>query len=153
VARKYLRIVLESQQFSKISFMTNDDVTSLPDTIRYDLCININSFAEMTGATLGNYLAFIAQRCHYFYTKNQVAKYMDKSLDGHTQGRDVVAHALNAGPLRDIIDIYDSRAVEAESQKFVNSYRPGEEWICVADSWALPWSSYWQAMYSRKSQR
>jgi len=151
VARKYLRTVLSEQQFSKLSFIVNDDVTSPPKGMRYDLCVNINAFGEMTSETFRNYLRFIARHCDYFYTKNQVGKYLDKSLDGHSQGTEVVAYALSSGPLRDIVDIYDSDAVEAQRPKFIDAYRPGREWVCVADGWGIPWSFYWQAVYHRGS--
>jgi putative sugar O-methyltransferase len=152
VARKYLRIVLDERQFSKISFVRSDDVASLPEGVRYDLCVNINAFGEMTGETVRNYLHFIAGHCDYFYTKNQVGKYLDKSLDGHSQGDEVVAYALSSGPLRDIIDIYDSNATEAQRPKFIDAYRPGREWVCVADGWGIPWAFYWQAVYHRISR-
>lgn len=151
VARKYLRAVLSEQQFSKINFVRNDEVTSLLEDARYDLCVNINSFGEMTQETVQHYLQFIAGHCNYFYTKNQVGKYLEKSLDGHSQGNEVVVHALSSGPLRDIIDIYDSGAVESQRPKFIDAYRPGEKWVCAADSRGVPWSFYWQAVYRRGS--
>ena len=124
-------------------------MTSLPDGMRYDLCVNINSFGEMTNDCT-KHLKLIAVTV-ITYTKNQVGKYFDKSLDGHSQGTEVVAYALSSGPLRDVIDIYDSNAVEAQRPKFINAYRPGREWVCVADAWGIPWSFYWQAVYRRES--
>ncbi|GAB3258974.1 hypothetical protein GCM10027456_37950 [Kineosporia babensis] len=149
LSRAYLKAVLEPQQYARITFLTNEQALTLPEQMRFDLCININSFGEMPATTVTNYLRLIAQRCEYFYTKNQTGKYMDKRLDGHAQGDEVVAKALSSGLLRDILDIYDSGAVEASSQKYVDAMRPGQEWTCVVDSWARPWSFYWQALYHR----
>lgn len=149
VARRYLSAVLDGGQFSRMVFIANDDAASLPEAARYDLCININSFGEMTADVVRNYLRLVAGRCQHFYTKNQVGKYLDKSLDGHSQGDDVVTLALSTGLLRDIIDIYDSDAVRAERVKFIDAHRPGPDWVRIADGWAMPWSFYWQVMYHR----
>jgi putative sugar O-methyltransferase len=147
LAREYLRTVLDPEQMAKIRFIPVEEVDSLPRDVQFDLCINIDSFAEMDPDTVRNYLAFIGGRCGCFYTKNPVGKYLDKSLDGHSQGDEVVAYALRTGPLRDVIDVHDSQAVEAQASKFVSAYRPADGWRCVADSRAAPWSYYWQALY------
>jgi hypothetical protein len=122
-------------------------VDDLLEATRFDLCINVNSLAEMTAETVRNYLEMIAEKCRFFYVNNPVGKYLDKSLDGHSQGSDVVKMALSTGPLLDIIDVFDNRAVEARKDAFIDAYRPGDRWVCVADGWAFPWSYYWQALY------
>jgi hypothetical protein len=147
MSKKYLREVLDEQQFAKVRFVPVEEIDGFAWPERFNLCLNINSFAEMTAETVRNYLALIAGRCRAFYTKNPVGKYLDASLDGHVQGADTVALALSSGPLTTVIDIHDSDAVAGERAKFLSAYRPGEDWECVADSWAKPWSFYWQALY------
>jgi putative sugar O-methyltransferase len=146
LSRAYLRTVLDEEDFARITFVTNDDATAVPD-LRYDLCININSFGEMTQVTVRNYLDLIAGRCRHFYTKNQVGKYLDKSLDDHAHGSAAVARALSTGPLREVIGIHDADAVRSQRSKFLDAYRPGAGWVSLADSRAKPWSFYWQALY------
>jgi putative sugar O-methyltransferase len=152
VAKRYLSVVLDKEQFTKIHFVKIDDVDKLAGATRFDLCINIDSFAEMNGDTVKYYLALVDAQCHYFYVKNPVGKYLDKSLDNHSQGNEIVALALSTGVLTDIIDIHDSQVVEAQVQKFIFAYQPAEKWKCIANEWAIPWSYYWQALYQRESK-
>lgn len=147
LSRKYLRTVLSEEQFSKITFIPIDEIkTSLGDA-EFDLCINIDSLAEMDVETVRYYFALIAERCRHFYTNNPVGKYMDKSLDDHARGEDAIARALDAGLLTDVIDVHDNRAVREQARKFVVAYRPHDSWRCVADEWAVPFTWYWQALF------
>jgi hypothetical protein len=147
LARAYLRLVLEDEQFAKVRFLSVEDLANLPSDVRFDLAVNIDSFAEMDPSTVEDYLAFAAGRCDHLYVKNPVGKYLDRSLDDHSQGDELVALALASGPLRDVIDIHDSEAVREKSVRFVEAYRPAEDWTVVAEGWAQPWSYYWQALY------
>lgn len=147
LAGNYLGEVLSEEQFAKVRFHTIDDVDGPLRDMRFELCVNIDSFAEMNAETVRAYLDFVAARCRHLYVNNPVGKYLDKSLDGHSQGDAVVDLALRTGLLTDIIDIHDSRAVEAQSRKFVAAYRPGDGWNCVAESKTVPWTYYWQALY------
>lgn len=149
LSHRYLRRVLDQSNFSKINFVGVKDIDFLLGDSFFDLCINIDSFAEMDPESIKYYLRYINQNCNYLYVKNPVGKYLDKSLDDHTQGEDVVKLALNTGVLRDIIDIHNNAKVEAQVSKFIEAYQPGEKWKCIADSWARPWSYYWQAIYKK----
>ena len=153
LSRKYLSSVLPENEFAKISFIPAREAEESLRKARFNLCINIDSFAEMTPEAVSGYLGLIDRVCEYSYVNNPVGKYLDKSLDGHWQGDRVVQLALSTGLLRDIIDIHDSSAVQAQVPKFKAAYRPGQEWECVADSWAGCWSYYWQALYRRDSKR
>lgn len=148
LSRAYLRAVLDDEQFAKVTFHGIDD---LGDTFPRDadLCINIDSFAEMEPETVRNYLSLIDERCRHMYVNNPVGKYQDKDLDNHSQGADMVGMAMRTGLLRDVVDIHDNRAVAARSAAFVSAYSPGAGWACVADAPAPVWSYYWQALYRR----
>jgi hypothetical protein len=122
---------------------------NLLDNSFFDVCINIDSFAEMEPDVVKYYLEYINQNCNYFYVKNPVGKYMDKSLDNHYQGQKLVNIALNTGVLRDVIDIHDNQAIKKEAPKFIEAYHPGKKWECIANSWARPWSYFWQAIYKK----
>ncbi|GLU48701.1 putative sugar O-methyltransferase [Nocardiopsis ansamitocini] len=151
LARAYLRSVLDDGQYEKIVFVPVDTVEEALSHTRFDLCLNIDSFAEMDASTVRNYLALVDAHCDHLYVNNPVGKYLDKSLDGHAQGEDVVKLALSTGLLRDVIDIYDSQAVAARSVAFTAAYRPGTGWRCLADDRAVPWSYYWQALYRNET--
>ncbi|AYY12654.1 putative sugar O-methyltransferase [Actinobacteria bacterium YIM 96077] len=149
LSKKYLRAVLDDAQFAKLRFVSVDDVDTRLNSTRFDLCINIDSFAEMDPNTVRGYLVLIDQRCTSFYVKNPVGKYWDSSLDGHAERADVVVSALESGLLRQVVDIHDSEAVKAAVPEFISAYRPGDRWSCAADAWAAPWSFYWQALYKK----
>lgn len=150
LSRSYLRTVLDEDQFEKVRFVAVDDIDQVAGTKNFDLCINIDSLAEMDVETVKAYLALIDGQCQYFYVNNPVGKYMDKSLDGHARGDDAVALALSPGLLTDVVDIHDNYAVEAQTRKFTAAYRPGDRWQCIADTWSKPWSHYWQALYQNE---
>jgi len=150
LARAYLRQVL-GDDVTKVRFIRADDLESALGDVDVDLCVNIDSFAEMDPGTVENYLAFVAARCRHLYVKNPVGKYLDPSLDDHAEGKDLVAMALRTGLLTEVIDIHDSDAVLEQSAAFVAAYRPAPGWRSVADEWAPPWSYYWQALYRAES--
>ncbi|MFJ9412531.1 putative sugar O-methyltransferase [Streptomyces sp. NPDC101227] len=154
LSRAYLRQVLDDSRFKLIDFI---EVNSLEDdslrSEHFDLCINIHSMTEMSPETVRAYLDLINETCSAFYVKNPVGKYIDKSLDGYLQGQEAVQMALENGPLRQLLDIHDSQAVQAAVPAFIDGYRPGDAWDCVGDSRAIPWSYLWQVLYKnpRKS--
>lgn len=149
LSREYLRAVLTGEQFEKIRFLGIDEVEDLYGGEPFDLCVNIDSFAEMPADTVENYLSLIDGIATHLYTKNPVGKYLDPDLDGHYEGQAVVQQALASGLLREIIDVHDSAAVQAQSERFLEVYQPGDDWRLVADGWGTPWSYYWQALYAK----
>jgi putative sugar O-methyltransferase len=150
LSRNYLRKVLSSDKFKVVKFILADSFDLLKNEY-FDICINIDSFAEMDLSAVQNYLGYINKHCKYFYTKNPVGKYYDKTLDGHVYGDKIVKIALNMGLLRNVIDIHDNFQVINQARKFVRVYNPGKTWRCIAEQWAKPWSFYWQAMYENRS--
>lgn len=149
LSRRYLREVLDDEQFAKVSFVEVDDIESAMASREFELAINIHSLTEMPPQTVRAYLDLIDAKCKAFYVKNPVGKFFDKSLDGHSKGDEAVKSALEAGPLRDVLDIYDNQAVEEKVADFVAAYLPGEGWRCAADGRAVPWSYFWQAIFKK----
>ena len=150
VSRGYLAEVLDEATAAKVTFLSAERFEGPADLPAFDLCVNIDSFTEMDPAVVDSYLALIDVRSGHFYTKNPVGKYLEKALDDHSQGEEVVRLALETGPLRDVLDIHDTDQVRAHAKRFVEAYRPGTDWECVADGWARPWSFFWQALYRRE---
>ena len=147
LSSRYLKKVLTTECFSKLRFVPISEFNNKFD-VDVDLAINIDSFAEMSASTVESYLKFINGNCNHFYVKNPVGKYFDKSLDNHSQGNEVVNLVLKTGILLDIIDVFDNEAIRQQVPKFIEGYRPGSKWTCINDSWAIPWSYYWQAFYT-----
>ena len=148
LSRRYLKEVLSKEEYAKVNFVLAKHSDLIGD-LQFDLCINIDSFAEMDADVVRFYLDHVRDHVGYLYVKNPVGKYLDKSLDCHSQGEEVVQMALNAGVLRDIIDVHDNQAVESQVDKFVQAYQPGSNWACIAAAWATPWSYYWQAIFKK----
>lgn len=149
LSRKYLAEVLSPQQYEKVVFVPVDAVEESLHGKNFDLCVNVDSMAEMDAGTARAYLALIDEVCTHFYVNNPIGKFLDKSLDDHARGQEAVRLALSTGLLTDVIDIHDNSAVEGQAQKYVTAYRPAAGWTCVADDWAQPWSFYWQALYRK----
>ncbi|GAA1403777.1 hypothetical protein GCM10009639_49100 [Kitasatospora putterlickiae] len=150
LSKAYLRRALDEAQFKLIEFIPVDSLDrDALKSERFDLCINIHSMTEMSPDTVRAYLELIDETCSAFYVKNPVGKYIDQSLDGYLQGQEAVQMALENGPLRQLVDIHDSQAVQAAVPAFIDGYRPGDAWECVGDSRALPWSYLWQALYRK----
>ena len=149
LSRCYLSAVLNPERFEKLRFIAAEDFESLHHS-RFSLAINIDSFSEMPEETVHTYLSFIRERCDSLYVKNPVGKYADPDFHIHSETNESVQLALTSGVLRDIIDIYDNEAVACQKKKFIDAYRPGKDWNVVEESWARPWSFYWQALYRNK---
>lgn len=147
LCRLYLKDVIDFEKYKRIHFISVTDINEL-ENMYFDLCINIDSFAEMDSDVVKFYMKYIDQHCNFFYVKNPVGKYKDPTLS--SQDEKEVDLALNTGLLRDIIDIHNNLVVKFQSKKFVTLYRPGNRWQCIADAQSPPWSYYWQALY-RKS--
>jgi len=151
LSRHYLSEVLEAASFQKISFI---GVTEFDASVAgtFDLAINIDSFAEMDKEVVHEYLAFIGEHCSAFYTKNPVGKYYDKSLDGHSQREEIIELALAQGVLTDILDIDNQTEVVEASKKFLQAYTPSDDWAVKANSWAMPFSYIWQALFVKENR-
>lgn len=149
LSRAYLAEVLDKDSFAKVKFTLVEDFDWSADAA-FDLCINIDSFEEMDTGAVRKYMEYVEGHSRFFYHKDPVGKYLDRSLDDHFQGEQIVQEALKTGVLHDVIDIHDNRAVMDKAHDFVRVYRPGSGWTCIGDSWAAPWSFYWQAMYENK---
>lgn len=150
LSQKYLEQVLEKKVYSKIKFVPVEKFATLSDK-HVGIGINIDSFAEMKAAVVKKYLKYIADHCDCLYVKNPVGKYFDKSLVDLPQDDEVVQLAMSTGLLLNIIDIFDSTAIQNQRDNFVKAYQPCDNWECSADSWAIPWSYYWQALYRTKN--
>lgn len=150
LSQKYLEQVLEKKVYSKIRFVPVEEFDTLADK-HIGIAINIDSFAEMKADVVKNYLKYIADHCDCLYVKNTVGKYFDKSLVDLPRDDEVVQMAMSTGLLLNIVDIFDSIDIRAQRDNFINAYQPSDKWDCFADSWAKPWSYYWQAFYRTKN--
>lgn len=146
LSKRYLREVLEDADYRKIKFISPEDLFKNSDS--FNLCINIDSFAEMNKDDVVRYLSFIDRNCENFYTKNPVGKYIDSEISGD-RDPESISLALNSGILKDIVEIHSDESVIENSKKFIKAYKPSGKWAIKADSWSPPISYYWQAFYKK----
>jgi putative sugar O-methyltransferase len=149
LSRSYLREVLDDERYAKVRFVDVENVEEVVRSGVFDLCVNIHSFTEMTPETVRDYLDLIDEKCTAFYVKNPVGKFLDKKLDGHHKGEEAVQMALRTGPLRTVLDVFDSKAVAAQVPEYLAAYLPGDGWTCAANERGYPWSYFWQALYKK----
>lgn len=151
LSRAYLTEVLTPEQLSLVRFVPIGEADALFAASRFDLAINIDSFAEMTPETVTSYLTAIDETCRWFYSANPVGKYSDPTLDGHSHGAELVRMAMVTGPrpLHQVIDISDLDQVRDRVPAFLDAYRPGPAWRPVADGHHLAYTHYWQGLYRR----
>jgi putative sugar O-methyltransferase len=152
LSRAYLREVLDDAQYAKVRFVDVADLDQVIQAPGFELCINIHSMTEMVPQTVRDYLGLIDKKCTAFYVKNPVGKFLDKQLDGHHKGSEAVQAALQSGPIRNVLDIFDSEAIEAAVPGYLSVYLPGDNWSCVADARAYPLSYFWQGLYLKTPQ-
>lgn len=147
LTRKYLGQVLDEESLDKVRFIPASEFDGLQDS-KFDLCLNIDSFAEMDAPVVLQYLDYIDRQCHYFYVKNPVGKYLPELASANQVSPASVEKALKTGLLRDVVDRFDSDAIVDQSLKFVDVYKPSDNWECIDSQQARPWSWYWQALFA-----
>lgn len=143
LAKKYLKRVLNQKQFKRLTFI--EAGKKMP---KVDLVINIDSVGEMEEKTVQYYLDYIKEDSDYFYTKNPVGKYYDKSLDNHADGKKIVGIALNMGIIKGRVDLFDNKDVLRQSKNYIKAYKPFG-WEVIDSSPAPFWSHYWDCLYER----
>jgi len=151
ISQNYLKEVLKLEQYNKITFLSVEEF-ELSQLTNFDLTINIDSFAEMDEKVVYEYFNIIDKYSKFFYTKNPVGKYLDKTLDNHSQGKKIIEQALKNGILKDILDIDCDIDIKKCSNKFVSAYLPNNNWKMLSESWAKPFSYYWQVIYKKEGK-
>ncbi len=141
LSSKYLRDVLEPEQYAKMAFV---DVERKFLNRGFDFCLCVDAFSEMSADNITQYLKYIDKFCKWFYVKSPIGQYDVelKCLDGE------ITLTVNDG--FDRINTLDEGEIKTQVTKFVDNFRP-DNWTCVEDSNALPYMHYWNAIY-RKTQ-
>lgn len=151
LTRRYLMQTLGPDKFSKIVFVSAEELPERPD-LEVDLVINIDSMAEMDRDVVFSYLDFIHRNSRRFYCKNPVGKYSPESVGAADASVADVALAMSTGILTDIVDIFDSDALDRARSRFVQAYLPAKQWRLIEHSAAPPWTYYHQALYAKEAE-
>jgi putative sugar O-methyltransferase len=151
ISKKYLKEVLSNENFKKIKFIKVEKGLEQIDNLNFDLSIQIDAFNEMEGEDVKTYLEFVNKKCKYFYTKNPLGKYHDKSLDNHILGKNFINNALESGIVKSKIDIHDNLNMGEVVNIFLETYQPSTQWGLVSNSWSKPITFMWQALYKKNN--
>ena len=144
------RRVLAETAPDRLEIIEFIDATNADDWrgLERDLAINIDSFQEMLPGTIDAYLTGIVSGCRHFYTKNTVAKYEPSAVGIEGASPESLYDVFSLGYCRNVIDIFDDRALAEARQAYVGAYRPSADWKLVADKPAELFSYFHQAFYS-----
>tara|TARA_B110000483_G_scaffold234572_1_gene304855 strand:- start:1732 stop:2712 length:981 start_codon:yes stop_codon:yes gene_type:complete len=151
LSRLYLSEVLNSKEFLKIDFISSDDIASIKDLEGgIDISINVDSFQEMEESIILNYLDFISKNSTYFYSKNAICKYHPDSVDIQLKNQNHIDSALSMGLCKDIIDIFDSNAIQKARSIYLSKYCPRSFEISKKESCFGQYLYYYSALYKHK---
>jgi len=145
LSRRVLQLVVP-EHFAKIEFIDATNRGAWRGMER-DLGINIDSFQEMPPATIDSYMAGVVSGCHFFYVKNAVAKYEPSAIGVDVKNPAELHDVFSLGYCRDVIDIFDDRALANARRKYIEAYRPGARWKLVADKPAELFPYFHHALY------
>ena len=151
LAKSYLSKVLNKEDFLKVKFISSNDFDTL-DSIKtrgFDISININSFQEMEESIVLDYLGLISENSNYFYTKNAICKYHPDSIDVKLKNKIQFESALNMGLCKDIIDIFDSNAIQEARDIYLRKYCPRNFKISKQEPCFGQYLYYYSALYKR----
>ena len=117
LSKSYLAVVLPSELFAKLVFVSPDRMTS---EMGRDLSIQVDGLQEMTAQTVDRYMELFSSS-KTFYSKNVVAKYLP-SHGGIDTSDSEFPHDL--GRSRRVLDIWNLSELEGEYAKHLASYTP-----------------------------
>lgn len=116
-----------------------------------DVAINIDSFQEMTPATIDGYMQGIVQNCLAFYSKNAVGKYTPQSVLLPVNPKQPTEDVFELGYCRDVIDIFDDAALEAARLKYLMAYAPAATWVSLRDKQCTLFPYFHHAVWRAKT--
>lgn len=143
---RFLKNVLDIDDYKKIDFISTHEINLNFDK-KFDLCININSFQEMSTDVIFDYLLFIDKNCNFFYSNNKVGKFKPElcSFDCNNSAK----LALESGLLKTLLNIFNESDLTFARKCFVENFSPSKEWMCVKHDDVFPWPHYYQALYKK----
>jgi putative sugar O-methyltransferase len=143
ISKRYLRSVLSEDLFSKIYFFSNLDENI--KNIKSDLVININSFQEMTTDVIDYYMSNVIKYSNYFFSRNAICKYTPSMVNIDDSN---LLDVLELGYCKETIDIFDDIALDKQINKYIQSYKPFNNWSVVSgESDLFPY--YYNILYKK----
>ena len=152
LSKRYLSKVLNKKEFLKIKFISNNDLDAIQslEPRGFDISINIDSFQEIEESIVLDYLEFISENSNYFYIKNPICKYHPDSIDIKFKNIVQFESVLTMGLCKDIIDIFDSNAIQKAREIYLRKYCPRNFIISKHESCFGQYLYYYSVLYKCK---
>lgn len=147
LAKIYMRMVLDENEFSKIDFISHKNIKKLEESGRIDISINIDSFQEIQESVVLDYLKFISKNSNYFYTKNAIGKYDPELVNIQFKNSSQIKSALNMGLCKDIIDIFDSNEIQKARLTYLERFCPSNFKVTKHEPCFGQYLYYYSALY------
>ncbi len=132
ISKDYLKNVLSEKLFSKIYFYSNTDKGI--ESLESDLVLNINSFQEMQSEVIDYYMLNIIQKSNFFFCRNAIGKYEPSIVNIENP---TTLDVFELGYCKEVIDIFNNRQIDEQIMKYINNYKPGEDWIVEGSDYDL----------------
>lgn len=143
LSNAYLKKTSQPENFKKIQFIPIKEILNK----EYDLIINIDSMQEMDCKVVQSYMKYIDDNGKLFYSKNTIGKF-DPSLFGWEKSENSEL-ALKSGLLREKINIFCPLQLRKAQENFLTQFLPSQNWSVLKHAVTLPWSHYYQALFSK----
>lgn len=118
LSKKYLKIVLDKEDFEKINFYeVGEDIKE----IHSDLVININSFQEMNSIVIDEYYENIVSNTKYLYLRNAICKYSPSIFDINGS---IPPEVFSLGRCTNVLNELSDSEICSEVQNYKMSYIP-----------------------------
>jgi hypothetical protein len=139
----YLKNVLNKELFKKIKFISVNELKNM----KVDLIINIDSMQEMHENVVLEYMKYININTKNFYCNNTVGKFSPELCGWEKSENSNMA--LSSGVLKNIINIFCPDELLKSQKQFMINFLPTKKWKTLKHSATMPWSHYYQAIFSK----
>ena len=117
-----------------------------------DIVINVASMNEMLTEVVNNYLKWIDEYSKYFYGINPVGKYHPSGIYQNKNCFEEfnVKNAVNVGPIQEVFDLWDYETIKKLVPRYIDVYKPSDNWEVVHHESSLPWLSLHRVIYKNR---
>lgn len=154
LSAQYLRAVLDPPEFDKLRFVDAFEFakSKAEHGRAVDLVINVDSFQEMTPATIDFYMTSVIGASRFFFSKNAIGKYQPEVVGlARTPGLEL-SDVFDLGRSREVIDIFCNRDVDVARRRHAVEYLPSPEFAVAAQEPLGIFPYYQNVLYERASK-
>ena len=121
LSKKFLKNVLDKENFEKIIFVDSIDYKSVQ---KADLIINIDSFQEIPNKAALDYMNWISENANYFFSKNAMGKYNPNDIDLEIRATNEYVSALQMGIMHNRYKLYNTNERTRALEEYFKVFCP-----------------------------